>query len=67
MHDVEPACLQLGGAAAAAVHIDDVDFEPLRRERAGVARHVPGEHRVHGIGDAGLQLDRFLRRSRTHA
>src|SRR5215813_4588813 len=28
VHDVEPAGLQLGRAAAAAAHVDDVDLEP---------------------------------------
>src|SRR5262249_26736660 len=59
MHDVEPAGLQLGGAAAATVHVDDVDRKPLRRIEAGVAGHVPGQHGVHGVGNAGLESKRL--------
>src|SRR5262245_49892736 len=62
MHDVEPSGLQLGRAAAAAVHVEDLDFQSLRGVEAGVACHVPGQHRIDGIGDAGLELDRLLRR-----
>src|SRR5262249_59241257 len=57
MHDVEPPGLQLGRAAAPAVHVDDVDFQSLRGLQAGVACHVPGQHRIDGIGDAGLDPD----------
>ena len=39
MHEVEPAGLEFGRAAAAAVHIDDVDLETLRGIEAGIARH----------------------------
>jgi hypothetical protein len=64
MHDVEPPGLQLGRAAAAAAHVDDVDFQSLRGVEAGVACHVPGQHGIDRIGDAGLELNRLLRRRR---
>jgi hypothetical protein len=67
MHDVEPAGLQLGRAAAAAAHVDDVDLESLRGVETGIASHVPRQHGVDGIGDAGLDLDRLLRRHRPPA
>jgi hypothetical protein len=57
--------LEFGRAAAAAVHVDDVDLEPLRGIEAGIARHVPSQHRVDRVGDAGLELDRLLRGCRS--
>ena len=65
MHDVEPAGLEFGRAAAAAVHIEDVDLEALRGIEAGIARHVPSQHRVDGVGDAGLEFDWLLRGRRS--
>src|SRR5262249_45375054 len=62
VHDVEPAGLQLGRAAAAAAHVDDVDLEPLNSVETGITGHVPRQHGVDGIGDAGFDLDRLLRR-----
>src|ERR1700756_268823 len=61
MHDIEPAGLQLGRAAAAAAHVDDVDLEALSGVETGIAGHVPREYGVDGVGDAGLDLDRLLR------
>src|SRR5262249_18938129 len=61
VHDVEAAGLQLGRAAAAAAHVDDVDLEALRGVETGIAGHVPRQDGVDGIGDAGLDLDRLLR------
>src|SRR5262245_25235943 len=64
VHDVEPAGLKLGRAAAAAAHVDDVDLEPLSGVETGIAGPVPRQHGVDGIGDAGFDLDRLLRRPR---
>src|ERR1700730_18321375 len=61
MHDIEPAGLQLGRAAAAAIHVDDVDLEALSGVQAGIAGHVPCQHGVDGVGDADLDLDWLLR------
>jgi hypothetical protein len=36
----------------------------MRGIEAGVARHVPGQHRIDRIGDAGLERDRLLCRCR---
>src|SRR5262245_7896428 len=64
VHDVEPAGLRLGRAAAAAAHVDDVDLKPLSSVATGIAGHVPRQHGVDGIGNAGIDLDRLLRRGR---
>src|SRR5580704_12425 len=63
MHDVDARRLQFLGAAAAAVHVEDFDVEPLRAVEPGGARHVPGENRVYRIGNAGFDLQGWRRRS----
>ena len=59
MHDVEAAGLHLLGAAAAAVHVEDLDLEALLGVEAGRLRGPPCQHGVDRIGDPGLDLDRL--------
>src|SRR5262249_52512429 len=42
-------------------------LSPLGGVETGIAGHVPCQHGVDGVGDAGLELDRLLRRRRPPA
>src|SRR5215472_1721749 len=55
MHDVEAAGLQRLGAPAAAVHIDELDLQSLRRIEARGLRGPPCQLSVGWIGDSGAK------------
>jgi hypothetical protein len=57
MHGVDAAGRELGGAAAAAVHVDDLGLDSVRRIEAGGIRHPDRQHGVDRIGDADFELD----------
>src|SRR5580704_13062866 len=59
MHDVDAAGLEFLRAAAAAVHVEDLDFQALLAEETDLLRHPEGEHRVHGLGNTDLELGWF--------
>src|SRR5580704_16740599 len=59
MHDVDAAGLEFLRAAAAAVHVEDLDFQALLAEETALLRHPEGEHRVHGLGNTDLELGWF--------
>ncbi len=62
MHEVDAACLQFLGAAAAAVHVGDIDGKALRLIKTGGPRHEPGERGIDRIGEPGLDSDARPRR-----
>ena len=60
MHRIEAACLQLGRAAAAAVHVHDVHVKAIGAVKTGVACYVPGQHGIDRIGYTGSEHDALL-------
>ena len=52
MHGIDTAGLEFRSAAAAAIHVDDLDGEAPGGIEAASLCHPQSQHRIHGLGDA---------------
>src|SRR6266436_3733859 len=59
MHGIDAARLQFLRAATAAIHADDCDIKAVGCVEPSGLRHPEGQHRIHGLGDADLEMRHF--------